>query len=463
LGLTSDARFGVIALDEGIGSDEILNPMIADRLAFRLDLSLLSPSQDFEALFTPDDLERARSRLSSVVISDAMIEALCAAQLSLAIDSARAGLLAVKTAISLAAIAGRDQVLDSDAALAAELVLAPRARAVPADQSEPETSQDDDPPDQPDDPQDPPPESAEDQQPDLTDLILDAVRAVLPADLLTQLQDQGRAPKSGQGGRAGLLRKVKHRGRATGSRPGTLGGGARLNVIDTLRAAAPWQRIRRQNHVSQTARRIFITKSDFRITNFKQRSETATIFVVDASGSSALNRLAEAKGAVELLLADCYARRDVVAVISFRGRAPEILLPPTRSLVRAKRGLAGLPGGGGTPLASAIDAAGELAQAIRRKGQVPAIIFLTDGRANIARDGAQGRAGADADAMIAARQLRESGLKTLLIDTSPRPQEEGARIAQAMGARYLALPFANAQALSAAARQIIDAPPGATR
>jgi magnesium chelatase subunit D len=114
-------------------------------------------------------------------------------------------------------------------------------------------------------------------------------------------------------------------------------------------------------------------------------------------------------------------------------------------------------------LASAIDAAGELAQAIRRKGQVPAIIFLTDGRANIARDGAQGRAGADADAMIAARQLRESGLRTLLIDTSPRPQEEGARIAQAMGARYLALPFANAQALSAAARQIIDAPQGATR
>jgi magnesium chelatase subunit D len=92
---------------------------------------------------------------------------------------------------------------------------------------------------------------------------------------------------------------------------------------------------------------------DFRVTRYKQRSETTTIFVVDASGSAALHRLAEAKGAVELLLADCYVRRDRVAMIAFRGPGAELLLPPTRSLVRAKRSLAGLPGGGGTPLASA--------------------------------------------------------------------------------------------------------------
>ena len=115
--------------------------------------------------------------------------------------------------------------------------------------------------------------------------------------------------------------------------------------------------------------------------------ETTTIFVVDASGSAALHRLAEAKGAVELLLADCYIRRDQVALIAFRGSAAELLLPPTRSLARAKRSLAGLPGGGGTPLAAGLDAAFALSDSIRRKGQTPTVIVLTDGRANIARDG----------------------------------------------------------------------------
>ena len=74
--------------------------------------------------------------------------------------------------------------------------------------------------------------------------------------------------------------------------------------------------------------------ADFRVTHFSQRSETATLFVIDASGSSALHRLAEIKGAVEVLLAECYVRRDQVAVITFRGKRAELLLPPTRSLVR---------------------------------------------------------------------------------------------------------------------------------
>ena len=98
-------------------------------------------------------------------------------------------------------------------------------------------------------------------------------------------------------------------------------------------------------------------RSDLRITRLQQRAATATLFVVDASGSSALHRLAEAKGAVELLLAECYVRRDQVGVIAFRGRGAEVLLPPTRSLVRAKRSLAALPGGGGTPLAAGLQAA----------------------------------------------------------------------------------------------------------
>jgi len=181
--------------------------------------------------------------------------------------------------------------------------------------------------------------------------------------------------------------------------------------------------------------------------------------VVDASGSAALHRLAEAKGAVELLLADCYVRRDQVALIAFRGREAELLLPPTRSLVRAKRNIAALPGGGGTPLASAIDAAALLAEQVQRRGGTPGLVFLTDGRANVARDGTQGRERANAEALAAAPRLRLLQAPTLLIDTSPRPNPAAAQLAAAMGASYLPMPHAEARRL----RDAVQAGTGAGR
>ncbi len=165
-----------------------------------------------------------------------------------------------------------------------------------------------------------------------------------------------------------------------------------------------------------------------------------------------MHRLAEAKGAVELLLSDCYARRDRVAVIGFRGDAAQLLLAPTRSLVRAKRQLAGLPGGGGTPLADGIDAATALAATVRRGGATPLVVLLTDGRANIARGGKPGRPEATADALAAARAFRAGGTAALLIDTSPQPSEAARTLADTMSARCVALPHAAADALSNAVR-----------
>ncbi|HEY4975215.1 MAG TPA: VWA domain-containing protein, partial [Steroidobacteraceae bacterium] len=164
-------------------------------------------------------------------------------------------------------------------------------------------------------------------------------------------------------------------------------------------------------------------------------------------GSSAMHRLAEVKGAVELLLAECYVRRDQVAVVAFRGRGAELVLPPTRSLVRAKRSLAGLPGGGATPLAAGLALAHELAEQLRRRGLAPALVILTDGQANIARDGSSGRAHAQDDAMLVARLLRAAAFNTLLIDTALRPQPQARALAEAMRARYLPLPYADARAL----------------
>jgi magnesium chelatase subunit D len=242
------------------------------------------------------------------------------------------------------------------------------------------------------------------------------------------------------------------RGRPIGARRGELRAGARLNVLETLRAAAPWQPLRRRtqpvSHGDPT--RLLIRKDDFRITRFKQKTGTTTIFVVDASGSSALQRLAEVKGAVELLLADCYVRRDEVALIAFRGKSAELILPPTRSLTRAKRSLAALPGGGGTPLSAAIIAATELGLAIRAKGMAPTIVLMTDGRANVSRDGSGGRPAAEAEALEVARQLAATAIPVVVVDTSPRPQPQAEKLATEMHARYVALPYADAARLSRA-------------
>jgi magnesium chelatase subunit D len=221
-------------------------------------------------------------------------------------------------------------------------------------------------------------------------------------------------------------------------------------VVETLRAAAPWQALRRRGRDGPA--RIEVRPDDVRVARFKQRARTTTVFVVDASGSAAFHRLAEAKGAVELLLAEAYVRRDSVALLAFRGRGADLLLPPTRSLVRAKRSLAGLPGGGGTPLAAGLDAALSLGDAIRRRGETPALVILTDGRANVARDGLAARARAEAEALAAARALRAAGLAALLVDTSPHPQAAGRDLAAAMGATYLPLPYADAASLSRAVR-----------
>jgi magnesium chelatase subunit D len=461
-------RFGVVALDEGVEDDDRVPDALHDRMAFHLYLEGLRTEDTASALATeprPADefgdmreaVQAARERLAGVTAPEPVVGTLCSAALSLGIASIRAPLLALRAARASAALEGRTEVSDDDVVIAARLVLAPRARQLPTSQ---EQAPDDAPPDNPEPPSESEQQDGADEQqvdPDavLEDMVLAAAQAAIPPALLAQLRlAQAARARSQAQGRAGAEQQAGTRGRPAGVRRGDLRSG-RLNVLETLRAAAPWQRLRRatrprSRHAAQP--HIQVRREDFRITRYKQRTGTTTIFIVDASGSSALHRLAEAKGAVELLLAESYVRRDRVALVAFRGKAAELLLPPTRSLVRAKRSLAELPGGGGTPLAAAIDAAGELAEAIRRKGETPVIVLLTDGRANVARDGTQGRAQAEEDALASARALRAAGITALLVDTSPRAQPHAERIAQAMQARYLPLPYADAKVLSQAVK-----------
>ena len=450
------SRFGIVALDEGLEPEERPPEAVLDRLAFRIDLDRLPHAGHIPTIYDREAVDEARRMLSAVVIPDNLIEALCRAAQSFGIASIRAVQFAVSAARASAALEGRSEVYHDDAALAARLVLGPRASQMPA-QSQDEAAAP---------PQNEPPETDGDKgsnaEPDsgdddgaadkpLAETVAEAMAAALPADLLAGLI-AGMAPKRGGAGqgRSDQTRKSQSRGRPIGSRKGDLRSGARLALLDTLRAAAPWQRLRRatmQARASQPA--ILVRADDFRITRFKQRIRTTTIFVVDASGSSALHRLAEAKGAVETLLADCYVRRDEVALIAFRGQVADLLLPPTRSLTRTRRSLAQLPGGGGTPLAAGIKAAYELASAIRRKGDTAIVVFLTDGQANVALDGRGNRVQAGEDVASVTRLVRAAQIPGLVIDTSPRPQIRARQLAEAMGLRYLAMPNANPKLMSA--------------
>jgi magnesium chelatase subunit D len=446
------ARFGLIVFDESSGGDERPPAALLDRVAFHLALDNCTAA-DLICSYERADICLARAQLGAVAIGDDTVEALCAAAVAVGVFSLNASVLAVRVARAAAALACHSVVTAEDAALAAQLVIAPRATRLPVDdQTEEDGEQGQDQDQQPPETgaAEPADETATEGTGQLQDIVVAAVLASMPADLLARLDgSERRTAGAQQSGRSGKLTKSASSGRVQGVRRGRPSSKLRLSILETLRAAAPWQTLRRRcGERAPTAARIEIRSDDFRIKRLKQRAQATTIFVVDASGSSALHRLAEAKGAVELLLADCYIRRDQVALISFGGRGAELLLPPTRSLARAKRNLGSLPGGGGTPLAAGLEAAASLAESLRRKGQSPSVVLLTDGHANLDRNGKPGRGAAEADALEVASVVKASALKALVIDTSQMPQPQSARLAEAMGAKYFPLPRADADGVS---------------
>ena len=443
--LDTGAPFVLVALDDGL-DDERPPVALMERLAFWVELS--DARRDAQSVIPakagtqlpPQELgPRFRGDDKVTPPAEDVLNSIAATAAALGIDSARAPQFALRAARASARLAGRDVVAEEDLALAARLVLAPRATRFPA-----EAAQDAAEPPPPDG--DPGEDEGGEPQP-LDDVVLAAALAALPPDLLARLA-AGRSRKAARGDGAGERRQSGARGRPLGARAGMPGGGRRLALIDTLRAAAPWQAIRGRQD------RVQVRRDDLRVRRFETRAPALTVFAVDASGSSALARLAEAKGAVELLLAEAYVKRAEVALVAFRGQGAELLLPPTRSLARARRALAELPGGGGTPLAAGLDAARDLAERARGRGRTPFVVVLTDGRANIAADGRASRSAAAADATAAARAIGAAGIAGAFVDISARPGPEGAALAQAMRARYLPLPRADAATMHAAVRAV---------
>ncbi|QKD05310.1 magnesium chelatase subunit D [Mesorhizobium loti] len=443
------ARFALVALDEGIDQDEALALSLADRLGLRIDLNGVG-WRDTELLNQPYVIANARQLLPSVSVADDMVEALCAVALSVDARSMRASLHLMHAARASAALRGRSTVEVEDAAAALRLVLGLQPKSAdttdqPDDQPAPEAEQDE----QPSEPSRNDSQTSSKDMPQ--DMLVEALDAIMPRHLLAGLEANGTVRSSrGLAGKAGAQRNRAKRGRAIGVADKPPSPGARIDVLATLRQAAPWQGIRAQGAVAatQSISRLHIRKDDFRYIRYREKTGTTAIFAVDASGSAAVERLGETKGAIELLLAECYVRRDSVALIAFRGKGAETLLEPTRSLVRAKRCLSALPGGGGTPLASGILATLAMASTMSSKGQTVVTVFLTDGRGNVGLDGTSSRERVADDTGKAAGLFRAAGFRSIVIDTAQRPQPRAEALARDLAAEYLPMPRGGSKAMA---------------